>query len=62
MTPDQYRQALADIGLSQRRAAKLLGINERTSRRYAERGVPGFASERVRQALAAKLIEQGEAG
>lgn len=35
MTPNQYRAAIAALGLSQVRAAKFLGIAERTSRSYA---------------------------
>lgn len=35
MTADQYRSAIEAIGLSQRSAAKFLGVTERTSRRWA---------------------------
>ena len=34
MTPKQLRAALASIGLSQRAAARLLDIDERTVRKY----------------------------
>ena len=34
MTPKQLRAALASIGLSQRAAARLLDINDRTMRKY----------------------------
>jgi hypothetical protein len=34
MTPKQLRAALARLGLSQRAAARLLDINERTMRKY----------------------------
>jgi transcriptional regulator with XRE-family HTH domain len=34
MTPNRLRTALARLGLSQRAAARLLGINERTMRKY----------------------------
>lgn len=34
MTRDDIRRLLAECGLSQRGAARLLGINERTMRRY----------------------------
>jgi hypothetical protein len=34
MTPKQLRTALADMGLSQRGAARLLKIDERTMRKY----------------------------
>jgi DNA-binding transcriptional regulator YiaG len=42
MTPDEYREALARLGLSQAGGARLLGVDERTSRRWAlgERDVP----------------------
>lgn len=45
MTPDEYRDAIAQLGLSQVAAARLLGVDERTSRRWAtgERDVPGPA-------------------
>jgi DNA-binding transcriptional regulator YiaG len=35
MTNVEYREAIAALGLSQRRAAKLLGVDERTSRKWA---------------------------
>lgn len=35
MTPADFRAALARAGLTQRGAARALGINERTVRRYA---------------------------
>jgi hypothetical protein len=34
MTPNQLRTVLARLGLSQRAAARLLGIDERTMRKY----------------------------
>lgn len=34
MTPKQLSKLLSDAGLSQRGAALLIGINERTMRRY----------------------------
>ena len=34
MTPKQLRATLASIGLSQRAAARLLDINDRTMRKY----------------------------
>jgi hypothetical protein len=42
MTKDDYRAALAALGLSQIAAGKVLGIADRTSRAYAlgERPVP----------------------
>jgi transcriptional regulator with XRE-family HTH domain len=35
MTNVEFREAIAALGLSQRRAAKLLGVDERTSRKWA---------------------------
>jgi DNA-binding transcriptional regulator YiaG len=45
VTPDQYRAAIETLGLSQVAAARLLGVDERTSRRWAngERDVPAPA-------------------
>lgn len=45
MTPDQYRATIDKLGLSQVAAARLLGVDERTSRRWAngERDVPAPA-------------------
>jgi DNA-binding transcriptional regulator YiaG len=35
MTPDQYSDAIAALGLSQRAAGRFLKVGERTSRRWA---------------------------
>lgn len=35
MTPDSYRASLAGLGLSQVGAARLFGVDPRTSRRWA---------------------------
>lgn len=35
MTPNQYRAAIEMLGLSQRGAGSFLGVDERTSRRWA---------------------------
>jgi DNA-binding transcriptional regulator YiaG len=35
MTPTEYRAQLARLGLSQTKAAKVLGLGDRTSRSYA---------------------------
>lgn len=43
MTPAQYRQALAALGLTQAEAATLLGVNLTTSQRWARRGAPRLA-------------------
>ena len=45
MTPDEYRAAIGRLELSQVAAARLLGVDERTSRRWAngERDIPAPA-------------------
>jgi hypothetical protein len=45
MNADEYRRAIEQLGLTQIGAAKLLGVDERTSRRWAngERDVPAPA-------------------
>jgi hypothetical protein len=53
MTPDTYRAAIAALNLSQRAAARVIGVNERTSRTYAAHGVPEKHSAWVRDKLAA---------
>jgi len=42
VTPDEYREMIERLGLSQKAAARLLGVDERTSRRWAcgERDIP----------------------
>ena len=50
MTPDEYRDALASLGLSQSGAARLLGVDARTSRRWVsgERDIPEIAARFLR--------------
>lgn len=54
MTADQYRSAIETLGLSQLAAARLLGVDERTSRRWAngERDVPEPAARFLRYLIA----------
>ncbi|RWO08259.1 hypothetical protein [Mesorhizobium sp.] len=40
MTPAAYRAALLRLGLNQTTVAPILGIDARTSRRYAKQGPP----------------------
>lgn len=56
MTPDQYRTAIEQLGLSQVAAAHLLGVDARTSRRWAsgEREVPPPAERFLRYLIASK--------
>lgn len=57
MTPHEYRNLLAALGLTQAGAARLLGVDERTSRRWAngERDVPPPAARFLRFLLEAKI-------
>lgn len=54
MTSDQYRNAIETLGMSQVAAAKLLGVDARTSRRWAsgERDVPAPAERFLRYLIA----------
>jgi hypothetical protein len=60
MTPDNYRFAIAALNLSQRAAARVIGVNERTSRTYAANGVPEKHSAWVRDKLANHAATQGK--
>lgn len=40
MSPSDYRAALQRLGLNQTTVAPVLGITDRTSRRYAKQGPP----------------------
>jgi DNA-binding transcriptional regulator YiaG len=59
MTPDEYRTIIERLGLSQVAAAHLLGVNARTSRRWAsgERDIPPPAQRFLRF-----LIVTGKSG
>jgi DNA-binding transcriptional regulator YiaG len=54
MTPDEYRDAIARLDLSQVAAARLLGVDERTSRKWAagDRDIPGPAVRFLRYLIA----------
>jgi DNA-binding transcriptional regulator YiaG len=54
MTPDEYRDLIEKLGLTQGGAARLLGVDERTSRRWAngERDVPAPVERFLRYLLA----------
>lgn len=52
MSPAEYRQAIEGLGLNQVSAAKALGINPRTSRRYAKFGIPHRTARIIEAALA----------
>jgi DNA-binding transcriptional regulator YdaS (Cro superfamily) len=57
MTPKQFTAALAQLELSQVGAAKLLGCDERSARRYAagDREIPAAVAKLLRLALAGKV-------
>lgn len=54
LSPDEYRTAIEALGLSQIAAARLLGVDDRTSRRWAngERDVPPPAERFLRYLIA----------
>jgi DNA-binding transcriptional regulator YiaG len=56
MTPVEYREVIEWLGLSQIEAARLLGVDARTSRRWAlgERDIPPPAVRFLRYLLATK--------
>jgi DNA-binding transcriptional regulator YiaG len=56
MTADQYRHIIVRLGLSQIAAARLLGVDERTSRRWAndERDIPAPAVRFLQYLIATK--------
>jgi hypothetical protein len=61
MNAPEYRVAIAALNLSQRAAARVIGVNERTSRTYAAQGVPEKHSAWVRDKLADHAAtQQGE--
>jgi DNA-binding transcriptional regulator YiaG len=54
MTSDEYRETIERLGLSQIAAARLLGVDARTSRRWAsgERDIPPPAARFLRYLVA----------
>lgn len=54
MTAAEYREVLENLGLTQGGGARLLGVDERTSRRWAngERDVPPPAQRFLRYLIA----------
>ena len=55
MTADEYRTAIASLGLSQVGAARLLGVSQKTGHNYAVHGPSGPAGLAIR--LLASLAE-----
>jgi DNA-binding transcriptional regulator YiaG len=56
VTSDEYRKTIDKLGLTQGGAARLLGVDERTSRRWAngERDIPPPAQRFLRYLIATK--------
>lgn len=52
MSPDQYRAALASLGLSQLAAGRWLGVSPKTAQRYATEGPTGPAARAIEMAVA----------
>lgn len=57
MTPKQFAEAIERLGLSQRGAAKFLGVNERTSRKWiaGDARIPESAAKLLRLMVKLKL-------
>ena len=57
MTPKQYTDAIERLGLSQRSAAKFLGVDERTSRRWVagDAAIPEAAAKLLRLMVRLKI-------
>lgn len=55
MTANQFRAALDRLDLTQVGAARLLGVNDTTVRRWARHGVEGTAVILLRLLLAKKI-------
>ena len=57
MTPTELRELLAALGLSQSEAARLLGVHDRTPRRWTagELDIPPTAQRLLKLMLALKL-------
>lgn len=58
MTANQYRAALSHLDLTQVGAARLLGVNEATSRRWARHGVTGIPAILLRLLAAGKITAE----
>lgn len=60
MTPNQYRDAIKRLGLSQRGAGAFLGVDERTSRRWAigEASIPESVGKLLRLMVRLKLTPE----
>lgn len=57
MSPSQFNTALTKLGLSQMEASRMLGIDDRTVRRYAagDARIPVTLAKLLRLAVAGKI-------
>lgn len=57
MTPKQYAEAIERLGLSQRGAARFLGVDERTGRKWiaGDARIPEAAAKLLRLCVKMKL-------
>jgi hypothetical protein len=58
MTPQEYRSALATLGLSQQAAGRWLMVSPKTAQNYAKLGPSGPAAVAIRMALQHGLTVQ----
>jgi hypothetical protein len=58
MTPDQYRAAIASLGLSQQAAGRWLMVSPKTAQNYAKLGPSGPAAVAIRMAMQHGLTVQ----
>lgn len=55
MTPKQYREAIAKLGLTQEGAGEWLGVSPRTGQNYAAKGPPEPIAKLLRLMLRLNL-------
>ncbi len=55
MSPTEYRDAIARLGLTQVEAGRVLGVSARTAQNYATRGPTGPAALAIRLLMAITL-------
>lgn len=65
MTPEEYRAAIATIGLSQLAAGRWLNVSPKTAQNYASKGPSGPAARAImteikRRQLRAEVMQLGE--
>lgn len=62
MTSDQYRAAIASLGLSQQAAGRWLNVSPKTAQNYAKLGPSGPAAVAIRMAIQHGLTVQNAGG